>query len=411
MNTTPKQQDADGSSVASASGSRSLESTVLGVAPAPLPENVSTSAPPVASSALPRAAVAAAPMIPVAETPVAPPSQPRAAYREPPSADIGSTMPVLLQRPIAARAPEPGPVDAGVQRTALTSDYLREAREAALAKVAAESGRVEPAPPARAEPISAVWVEPASAVESEHDAPVHTRRSIPSPGYDGDGFSTTGGGAGPNSSRGFEPVPVVRAPLSESMTSGLGPVVDVGGGRSSFPPALPRRPQARTSRGGAARWLLLLGSVAAVTAGVVWFGAQFLKNQRAGARASAMTAVEAAASPAAGAESSALLANRPAPEVPDIPGRATVVSATGAPGSIPDGDAPGAGALSQSQLAATAGRHVLAGNYAEALPLYQQLERNWPMNSSYSAMARLLKKKVGATSDTQTVTPATSSKP
>jgi hypothetical protein len=407
MNTTPKQQDGDGSSVAAASGSRSIEQTVLGVAPAPLAEHVSTSATPIAPAVMPRASVAAAPMIPVAETPVVPPSHPRAGYQEPPSADVGSTMPVLLQRPIAARAPEPA--DAGVQRTALTSDYLREAREAALAKVAGGSGRVEPAPSARAEPISAVWLEPTSAVESEHEAPVHTRRSIPSPGYDDEGLSTTGG-AGPHSSRGFEPVPVVRAPLSESMTSGLGPVADVGGSRSSFPPSLPRLQQPGTSRGGAAKWLLLLGGVAAATAGIVWFGAQFLRNQRAGARADAQAAAEAAASPVTGAES-ALLANRPAPEVPDIPGRATVVSATGTPGSSPDGDAPSGGASSQSQLAATAGRHVLAGNYAEALPLYQQLERNWPMNTSYAAMARLLKKKVGATSDTQTVTPATTNEP
>jgi len=407
MNTTPKQQNGDGSTVAAASGSRSIEQTVLGVAPASVPEHVSTSATPIAPAAMPRASVAAAPMIPVAETPVVPPSHPRAGYREPPSADIGSTMPVLLQRP--ARAPEPPAGDAGVQRTALTSDYLREAREAALAKVAAGSARVEPAPSARAEPVSSVWLEPASAVESELDAPVHTRRSIPSPGYDADGFSHTGG-AGPNSSRGFEPVPVVRAPLSESMTSGLGPVADVGGNRGSFPPSLPRLPQAGTSRGGAARWLLLLGGVAAATAGIVWFGAQFLRNQRAGARADARAAA-AAAAPLAGAESSALLANRPAPAVSDVPGRATVVSATGTPGSIPEADAPSGGASSQSQLAATAGRHVLAGNYAEALPLYQQLERNWPMNTSYAAMARLLKKKVGATSDTQTVTPATVDKP
>jgi hypothetical protein len=325
-------------------------------------------------------------------------------------------MPVLLQRPITPRAPEAPAANAGVQRTALTSDYLRDAREAALAKVAAGSARVEPAPSARiepapsvrAEPVSGEWLEPAAALESAHDAAPHTRRSIPSPGYDGDGFSTTGGA---NSSRGFEPVPVVRAPLSESMTSGLGPVADVGGSRNSFPPSLPRISPPGTSRGGAAKWLLLLGGVAAVTAGIVWFGAQFLKNQRAGARQSALAAAEAAASPVGGAESSALLANRPAPEVSDVPGRATVVSATGAPDAVAEGDAPSGGATSQSQLAATAGRHVLAGNYAEALPLYQQLERSWPANTSYAAMARLLKKKVGATSDTQTVAPATSSKP
>jgi hypothetical protein len=49
---------------------------------------------------------------------------------------------------------------------------------------------------------------------------------------------------------------------------------------------------------------------------------------------------------------------------------------------------------------------VLTGNYAEALPLYRQLERSWPETTAYAAMSRLLEKKVGTMNDTRTITPA-----
>jgi hypothetical protein len=89
-----------------------------------------------------------------------------------------------------------------------------------------------------------------------------------------------------------------------------------------------------------------------------------------------------------------------------------VVSATGTRAGDSAAALAGATATNpESQLAATAARHVLAGNYAEALPVYQQLERSSPENTSYAAMARLLKKKVGTTTDTRSIAPATAPHP
>jgi hypothetical protein len=100
------------------------------------------------------------------------------------------------------------------------------------------------------------------------------------------------------------------------------------------------------------------------------------------------------------------MANRPAPE-PAGDGRVRVISATGGPFTAPAPDeVPVAGASSESQLAASAGRHVLTGNYAEALPLYRQLERSRPETTAYAAMSRLLEKKLGTMNDTRTITPA-----
>lgn len=192
-------------------------------------------------------------------------------------------------------------------------------------------------------------------------------------------------------SRGFEPVPVPRGHLADSVSGALGPLADFGGSRRSAPPPLrpdlpfPRAPEA------AGRWPLLI-AVALSTVAVVWLGGHLLQRYRtANARQHALA--EAAAS-------RALLANRPAPEPGE--GRARVLAATGSDGR----ESLGSGASPESQLAATAARHVLSGNYAEALPIYRQLERNYSGNTSYAALARLLEKKVGSRNDTRTVTPA-----
>lgn len=159
---------------------------------------------------------------------------------------------------------------------------------------------------------------------------------------------------------------------------------------------------------------LLLAAVALATVGVVSLGGRLWQRYRAHeARERAIASVEAGAAlaaPSAAAPSSAslpLLASRPAPEPLDD-GRVQVVSAT--PVAPPAGD-PGASANPGSQLAATAARHVLSGNYAEALPLYRQLERSAPEITAYGAMARLLEGKVGSRNDTFTVTPAAPAPP
>ena len=193
MSSTPKQQDGDDGGVAPVSGARSLEQTVLGVAPAPivpvahagaleaLPPRAHPAPPPPIEPDMPAAAVAAAaaPSQPIAPIVVTAPvivvaghASPAPAFRaavadsQPPE-----TAPIPLVRPSipveAAAAPHPVaapartvPVDttlpvgaiarpsavdvappdapspvAGVQRTALSDDYLREARQAALGAI------------------------------------------------------------------------------------------------------------------------------------------------------------------------------------------------------------------------------------------------------------------------------------
>ena len=154
------------------------------------------------------------------------------------------------------------------------------------------------------------------------------------------------------------------------------------------------------------RWLLL-AAVALVSIASVMVGQRVWHRYRGDASrplasAAAGRAVEAPPEESAASTARALMPSRPAPEG-SVPGHAQVVSVSG--GHL--GDAPTSGSADpESQLAATAGRHVITGNYAEALPLYQQLERAYPDNSVYVTMSRLLETKVGASSDTRTVTPA-----
>jgi len=335
-------------------------------------------------------------------------SPPRPAPRAPaatvaPAAD--TTLPVGAV-PMPAVAPSEPAGDANIQRTALSEDYLREARQAALDAVARSSA---PAP------ASAMAL--GSTAPSVHDvdaAPPSfgTRPSIvatPLP-REGDPSSTQDSVA-VKSSRGFEPVPVLRAPLAESLSGGLGPVAEVGGHRNGGPPSSARsRAALPASRSGDSvlRWLLL-AAVALVSVASVMVGQRVWQRYREPsspqlAAAVAPAELDGASSGAAASTSRALMPSRPAIEAAPA-GRAVVVSVTGGQA----GDAPGPGNVGpEAQLAATAGRHVIAGNYADALPLYQQLERAYPDNSAYVAMCRLLEKKVGTSNDTQTVTPAPS---
>ena len=449
MNSTPKQQEADESVTASGSLSP-LEQTVMGIAPVPagpaaaagapaapiepasifLPSAVvvPSSPPPVEAAhagPAPSATLVAAPTIAVSQAPAEPaPSVSAvvaAAFPREAGSDalLGVTLRIEPSAPAVLAPPRPAAREGAAaeraapsEHTALSADYLRDARAAALDEVAQRPASPNPlalAPTERA-PIAEVAAAVASALASASD----THRSVAPALEPGPGPAALGapvaGGSGPTGTRGFEPVPVVRAPLAESLSSALGPLAELGSSRNPLPPSSRPRPAApREREGGVGRWLLLV-AVALITVGVVSVGGRLWHRYRAqGARQRVIASVEAsAASPAApsssdgpSAASHALLANRPAPD-PGTGERVRVVSAT-AQGSASE---PSSSASPESQLAATAGRHVLSGNYAEALPLYRQLERSWPENTAYAAMARLLEKKVGSQNDTRTVTPA-----
>lgn len=435
MNSIPKQQEGDGSNAAAANGSRgALEQTVLGVAPSSAdttaPDDAGGRAPADAPPVTAPPVIVAAPMIAVSSSnagaaPVrvdAPPSPvpvevtpAQALTPEPVREPAASAESVPAQQPLGA-TPRYGspPVESaaeGPQGTVLNADYLRAAREIAFAKPVSTA----------ADAASAAGPGDGTlrAELPEEDASAGSFRPSAVPPSSSTGSSTI---------RGFEPVPPVRAPLAESLSGGLMAVSELGS--RTQPRSIRPAPRPGGSSGGdtKARWMLLL-AVAFAAIGVVSFGGRLFSRYRSTTERTRALALEAADAPgsssdasgSAGAASRALLANRPAPERALALGRATVVSATGsvvgtvvdstgaASGGAADTRAPAGaeGTNPQSQLAATAARHLLAGNYAEALPVYRQLAREWPENTSYSAMARLLEKRVGTVNDTRTVAPAT----
>jgi hypothetical protein len=452
MNTTPKQHDDEG--IAAAEGPRpSLENTVMGVAPPPSGVTPAGAAPRVGTLREPalaeapapdaRSTIVAAPMIAVAETRALDAARVvgASAASSPPPLQVASGEGTLMVTPPApsdasasdaqGRHPSsssPAPSGAiGIGQTALSEDYLRAAREAALAQLAARPGATENAPDpaatlaatgatAAAAPLPSP-VEPERPTEPQHDprggsardpheAPpsVGTVRSFAPP------LAITAPsipeGRPPATSRGFEPVPVVRAPLAESLSGALSPIVELGSHRHA-PPSFRPLPVAPT-REGVGRWVLL-ASVALATVGVVTLGSRLLDRYRSSAVLAQPQAAErpgARSDTPASSASRALMANRPAPERA-ADGKPRVVWATGAPGlaNAESRSVEATSASPESQLAATAGRHVLSGNYAEALPLYRQLESRWPENTGYAVMARLLEKRLGAAKDTRTIAP------
>lgn len=441
MNSTPKQQEVDGSVAASGSLSP-LEQTLLGVAPlaaSPGPESAPEAAIEPASLILPSVRLApssptpeaaqagpapsstlvATPTIGISRPAEAAPSVnaavvPAAAPEAAGDGPLGTTLRIEPSKPAVLAPPRPARRERVAsehsvpsERTALSADYLLEARAAALHEVAQLPSLPSPVALAAGEetPLHEVAATAGSTLPSAGD----THRSV-APALEPASSASYITSNGPSSTRGFEPVPVVRAPLAECLSSALGPLAELGGARNPLPPSSRPRPAAaprRERESGAGRWLLLV-AVALITVGVVSMGGRVWHRYRAqGAGQRVLASVDAnASSPAAPnsgdapTASHALLANRPASEAGAVE-RVRVVSAT-AEGLA--GEA-GSSASPESQLAAAAGRHVLSGNYAEALPLYRQLERGWPENTAYAAMARLLEKKVGSQNDTRTVTP------
>jgi hypothetical protein len=474
MNTTPKQQD-DGGIAASEGARPTLEQTVMGIAPSTV---APTPAGPPPHLATPTDApgeadlvIVAAPTIAVADraplssveagTPrIDEPARIDAAQTDgstrpgpaptglvastdlPASADatrtptlpapgLGETLP-LAWSPPPSPSPEPLEVHeraaAGTaangtpDHTALSADYLQAARDAALAALANSESRSDESPGdapsataalANGSAQTAPMPTPPQAPELDAPSIVDARRSIAAalPGAATAGTERSA----PAVARGFEPVPVLRAPLAESLSGALSPIVELGGGHRPMPLSTRPRPQPRR-RDSVGRWLLL-ASVALSTVGVVTLASSLVNRYRnSSARTQAVAAAEGLAAgsdtPLGGspsAASRALMPNRPAPERATADGRPRVVFATGAPGAtVPAEGATTASAGPESQLAAAAGRHVLSGNYAEALPLYRELERTWPENTAYAAMARLLEKRVGSNNDTRTISPTSS---
>jgi hypothetical protein len=470
MNSIPKQQEGDAADAAAASGARSgLEQTVLGVAPttaAPSEQAGSHTAAAGASPSEPNAhstpdeppsvvitpVIVAAPMIAVSSSTPAEPAEPSvvaAAVTSAPAtvddappralpAELEAPVPLAPERSSATPpygTPAAGGGAEGQPGTVLNADYLRVAREVAFAQTSPRPGAAsEGSPTAEARGAVQATAAPGQA----EDASLSSYRSSWAP-------STTGlsnAAVGSSTIRGFEPVPPVRAPLAESLSGGLMAVPDLGGRTLSRGTRPPPRAGANPRGDTKARWMLLC-AVAFATVGVVSFGGRLLNRYRnTTERTRALAALETA-SPASrggdapgsdgtvrdardaedlgasGAASRALLANRPAFERGSSAGRTTVVSASGssdvsngrASAVSVSGAAPNAAgtpevASQESQLAATAARHMLAGSYAEALPVYRQLAREWPENSSYAAMARLLEKRVGTVNDTKTIAPA-----
>jgi hypothetical protein len=113
------------------------------------------------------------------------------------------------------------------------------------------------------------------------------------------------------------------------------------------------------------------------------------------------------ASPSAGvAVSSPPPASAPVSAVPAAEKGAKAGTESEAQAGDEGGEPSDATASPESQLAANAGRHVLAGRHAEALPLYQELQQKWPQTTAYAAMVRVLQQKVGAGSAAPATTPA-----
>jgi hypothetical protein len=247
----------------------------------------------------------------------------------------------------------------------------------------------------------------------------------------------------------FEAVPSIRAPLADQPPASFGVSVqmdqsvawDARGGESTQPQKNKR--EGTTPKGGSQVRLIALAAVAVLAIGFAAFSDQ-LKGTRTSKTASRPRPAETSQPAATGTETGATddtptgqarLANRPSNETgeatqalaqsaPVIPSAATpptptqpvaaVPPATAAPAAATaEADAPvtaegtdapvdDANASLESKMAAGAARHVIAGRYTEALPLYQQLEQSAPQNTAYAAMVRLLKQKTGATTSPAT---------
>jgi hypothetical protein len=241
----------------------------------------------------------------------------------------------------------------------------------------------------------------------------------------------------------FEQVPSARGSLAQQATGfGLQIPIDQSAsdwGRTGLEQA--GAGKAKTEPGSALR-LILLAALAIAAIGFAAFGKQLLAGpQGRSARAPASDSEQQQAEADGRTPDQATLTNLPGPTsapaanppvanalpagtgapsagLPAAQAMGVAPTPSTAPGSAPlaagvpnvpastekaeasvSGDAKTAEAAAtpESRLAAQAARHVLSARYAEALPLYRQLQQSYPQNSAYAAMTRVLEQKVATT--------------
>jgi hypothetical protein len=225
----------------------------------------------------------------------------------------------------------------------------------------------------------------------------------------------------------FEQLPSERAPFSASLGPGAGPAA--GNLEDSGIDWKPQGPQSQpiSSKGKAESSTPRLIALAAVALGAIGFAvfggeltggapqrrtgfaqapppaspppqasAQTTLANRPGAPPSAAptTAAPAGDEPPAPAQPSGPAAPSPAPSEPDraatssASAKATAESGT-AKGAEGDGEAS-----AESRQAAAAGKHLIAGRYEEALPLYRELAKDYPQTTAYAATVKVLSEKL-----------------
>ena len=237
----------------------------------------------------------------------------------------------------------------------------------------------------------------------------------------------------------FEQVPSARGSLGQQATGfGLHIPIDQSATDWGRPGHVPAAGKAPSKRGSPLR-LIVLAALALAAIGFALFGKQLLGGATA-ARGTRVEVEESARGSAADTRSpdQATLANLPSPAAaanaapgaapaaaaaPTVAAPTAAVLAAPAPAvaaapalaavpSVPVQAEPGAkltraqtkaaaeahkaaeaAATPESRLAAQAARHVLVARYAEALPLYRQLQQSFPQNTAYAAMTRVLEQK------------------
>jgi hypothetical protein len=219
----------------------------------------------------------------------------------------------------------------------------------------------------------------------------------------------------------FEQVPSARGSLAQQQTGfGLHIPIDQSSsdwGRASLDQT--GAGQAQHKPRSQLRWIALT-ALAVAAVGVAAFGKQLLSRvtssrndaieQRVAERESESpkqttltnlpgTVAPAAAPPAAGLPAVAAAAAAPAAAPAVLPSvrvseeKAEALDPAAAKAAEAARKQAEAAASPESRLAAQAARHVLGARYADALPLYRQLQQSYPQNTAYAAMVRVLEQK------------------
>lgn len=346
---------------------------------------------------------------------------------EPRRANTAHAWEAASPAPVARPAePADGPVSIGTKasiappRDALEPTREREAPKPPLVSLEPEAPRAAPRHAA-----ATMLAPPPSARPAPDTAPVDDSAAKPP-------------AASPFATR-FEPVPSTRAPLSEQMPGSFLPPASVEESRAGWQePGSQRGPSDKKQKpkdnanGLPPARTLVLAAVAIGAIVFVTFQQEILGSRQPQPRWPS-TVAGAATAGNAEPESRATLSNLPSTPPAEVtpPPEATPPAAPSAADAVPtspadtvdeeppseDEPAPARGkkkgkrrgaaaaddrdteatreaaSSPESQLAASAARHAIAGRYSEALAQYQQLARDWPQNTAYAAMVRVLRQK------------------